>query len=185
VVLGSASPRRRELLTYIATDIAFDSADINETPFKQEAANILVERLATSKAHAVAVRHKNALVIGSDTIVAINDTILGKPKDYTDFATMMAMLSNSQHQVYTGVCIINTQTGRIVKHVVVTQVDMGEISSASALDYWQTGEPEDKAGGYAIQGIGGQFVKSINGSISSVIGLPIYETKQLLQQAIE
>ncbi|MFT6267450.1 MAG: septum formation protein [Alphaproteobacteria bacterium] len=185
VVLASASPRRRELIAYIADKLSFDSANIDETPLYNESAYDLVERLALSKAQYVATRHANALVIGSDTVIGINDIILGKPIDFNDFARMMALLSNTQHQVYTGVCVVNTATKRIVKQVLTTHVNMGEISSQNTFDYWQTGEPQDKAGGYAIQGIGGKYVKSINGSISAVIGLPIYETKQLLIQATE
>lgn len=185
VVLGSASPRRRELLSYIVPALAFDTADIDETPYARESALALVNRLANTKAEVVAKRHPNSLVVGSDTIVAIDDIILGKPSDLQDFMYMMQLLSNRRHQVYTGVSVINTATNKVCNKVLVTQVDMGEISANSALDYWHTGEPADKAGGYAIQGIGGRYVKSISGSLSCVIGLPIYETKQLLEQAIE
>lgn len=185
IVLASASPRRKELITYIANDICIDSADIDETPLLHESAHELVQRLACSKAQCVALRHKNALIVGSDTVVAIDRTILNKPTDYNDFLRMMSLLSNHQHQVYTGVSVINTACNRMANEVVVTHVTMGEISTQDAADYWRTQEPCDKAGGYAIQGIGGKFVKSINGSISAVIGLPIYETKKLLIQATE
>jgi septum formation protein len=185
IVLASASPRRRVLIAYIADNLSFDSANIDETPEHNESAHDLVERLACGKAASVAKRHNNALVIGSDTVVAVNNIILGKPNDYTDFLRMMALLSDTQHQVYTAVSVINTATNSMVKQVLTSDVNMAKISSQDAVDYWQTGEPFDKAGGYAIQGIGGRYVKSLNGSISAVIGLPIYETKQLLTQAIE
>lgn len=185
VVLASASPRRRELIAHIVDTLTFDSADIDETPIPNESARDLVLRLANSKALAVSRRYPNSLVIGSDTVICIHETILGKPKHLDDFVNMMALLSNTQHQVYTGVSVVNTANGNCAQQVLVTDVDMAEISHESALAYWQTGEPCDKAGGYAIQGIGGRYVKSINGSISAVIGLPIYETKQLLTQAIE
>jgi septum formation protein len=185
VVLASASPRRRELVAYIAAELSFDSADIDETPFPHESPHDLVLRLALSKAQSVAKRHPRSLVIGSDTVISVGDTILGKPYDLTDFRRMMTLLSNTQHQVYTGVAVINTVSMRTLNKVLITHVNMGEISSQSALSYWQTGEPHDKAGGYAIQGIGGKYVKSISGSISAVIGIPIYETKELLTQVSE
>jgi septum formation protein len=185
IILASASPRRQELLCYIADNFTCESADIDETPIENESALCLVERLASAKAQAISLSNNKALIVGSDTVIALDNIILGKPKGYDDFACMMRMLSNRQHEVYTGVSVLNTASMRFVKQVVVTQVTMGEISSASALDYWQTGEPADKAGGYAIQGIGGRYVKSINGSFSAVVGLPVYETKLLLLQAIE
>lgn len=185
VVLASASPRRKELIGHIAPHFSVDSADIDESPMQNENAHDLVERLALGKAQYVANRHPNSLVIGSDTVISIDGLILGKPKDFADFCRMMNLLSSAQHQVYTGVAVVNTANMRIVKKVLITHVNMGNISSESAFDYWQTGEPADKAGGYAIQGIGGKYVKSINGSISAVIGLPIYETKELLTQLSE
>lgn len=185
VVLASASPRRRELIAHIADVLSFDAANIDETPLRNESAYNLVERLAFSKAGWVAKRYPKALVVGSDTVISINGIVLGKPVDFNDFARMMALLSNTQHQVYTGVCVVNTVNKRIVKQVLTTHVNMGAISRQDAMDYWQTGEPNDKAGGYAIQGIGGKYIKSINGSVSAVIGLPVYETKQLLTQATE
>ena len=183
LVLASASPRRRELVAYIVDEFSVDSADIDESVFDNETANDLVLRLANSKASAVSKRHPNSLIIGSDTVISIHETILGKPRCFEDFKRMMHLLSDTQHQVYTAVSVLNTQNMQTVSKVQVTHVQMGAISAQCMSDYWQTGEPHDKAGGYAIQGIGGKFVRSINGSVSAVIGLPIYETKQLLLQA--
>lgn len=187
VVLASASPRRKELLGHIVEKFTIEPADVDETPIGKESPSELVSRLAMSKAEYVAKNQSGALVIGSDTIVAVNNNILGKPLDYNDFIHKMTLLSNNTHKVYTGICIFDTYktTKPYVNEVIVTEVTMAEISTADALAYWLTGEPQDKAGGYAIQGIGGKFVKSINGSFSAVVGLPIYETKQLIQKITE
>lgn len=187
VILASASPRRKELLSHIVDEFSVKPANIDETPFSNESPSKLVSRLATSKAEYVAKKHSGCLVIGSDTVVAINDIILGKPKDFNDFTNMMQMLSNNTHTVYTGVCIFNTSraTRLYLDKVLVTDVTMATIHASDALSYWQTGEPQDKAGGYAIQGIGTKFVKSINGSFSAVVGLPVYETQQLINEITE
>lgn len=187
VVLASASPRRKELLGHIVDNFTIAPADIDETPLINESPRELVCRLAISKANYVAKNQSGKLVIGSDTIVAINDIILGKPLDYEDFVTKMALLSNNTHKVYTGICVVDTSKPAkpYLDEVLVTAVTMAEIDAAEAQAYWLTGEPKDKAGGYAIQGIGGKFVKSINGSFSAVVGLPIYETKKMIQKITE
>jgi septum formation protein len=178
VVLASASPRRKELLSYICANFICHPADIDETPREHESATQLVERLAREKAQHVCHQYPNDIVIGSDTVVAVKGKILGKPIDYTDFTSMMTLLSDSVHQVYTGVCVL--QQGQIHCTTVTTEVKMMNITAQDIESYWQSDEPQDKAGGYAIQGIGGQFVVSINGSFSAVVGLPLFETKQLL-----
>lgn len=178
VLLASASPRRRELLKLILTDFDVTSADIDETPMQNEKPECLVERLAKSKAKVIAEQYQTHIVIGSDTIVVANDTILGKPKSFKHFSSMMSLLSGKEHTVLTALCVVHQAHEKTC--IVRTQVEMADLTEHDILDYWQTGEPTDKAGGYAIQGIGGQFVKRIEGSHSSVIGLPLYETKTLL-----
>lgn len=187
VVLASASPRRKELLAHIVEHFTIEPANVDETPIVNESPSELVRRLAMSKAEYVAKKQSGTLVIGSDTIVAVNNKILGKPQDYNDFINMMKLLSNNTHKVYTGICVYNTcqSTKPYLDEVIITDVTMAEINSEDTLAYWLTGEPQDKAGGYAIQGIGGKFVKSIDGSFSAVVGLPIYETKQLIQKITE
>ena len=187
VVLASASPRRKELLAYIVEIFAVEPSSVDETPLANESPSELVTRLSISKAENVAKNHSGKLVIGSDTIVAVNNNILGKPLDYNDFIRMMGLLSDNTHNVYTGICIFDTSeaTKAYIDEVVITEVTMAKIDEADALAYWLTGEPKDKAGGYAIQGIGGKFVKSINGSFSAVVGLPIYETQQLINKITE
>ena len=187
VVLASASPRRKELLAHIVETFVIEPSSVDETPIANESPCELVSRLSISKAESVAKNHSGALVIGSDTIVALNNSILGKPLNYKDFIRMMALLSDNTHNVYTGICIFDTSqaTKPYIDEVVMTEVTMAKIDEADALAYWLTGEPKDKAGGYAIQGIGGKFVKSINGSFSAVVGLPIYETQQLINKITE
>jgi septum formation protein len=187
VVLASASPRRKELLGHIVDNFTIAPADIDETPLINESPRELVSRLALGKAEYVARNLSGKLVIGSDTVVAINDNILGKPTDYDDFITKMELLSNNTHKVYTAICVFDTSQAKkpYLEEVLVTDVTMAEIDVNEAQSYWLTGEPKDKAGGYAIQGIGGKFVKSINGSFSAVVGLPIYETKKMIQKITE
>ena len=185
IILASASPRRRELMSHIVSEFEVAAADVDETPKKDESASNLVERLAQMKAQCIMqslpdkVRAQN-LVIGSDTVVAHPQEILGKPLDYNDFKRMMGLLSNTTHQVYTGVCVLLGSA--LLSQVVVSDVTMATISEDDIERYWATREPTDKAGGYAIQGIGGQFVKSIKGSFSAVVGLPLFETKTLIQE---
>lgn len=178
VILASASPRRKSLLAHIVDDFSVLSADVDESVFENEKPADLVERLAKSKAQVIAQQYPSSIVLGSDTVVSCEQCILGKPQNFEDFCVMMRLLSNNWHQVYTGVCL--SLANRCEIKVVVTDVKMSHISEQDMLCYWQTQEPFDKAGGYAIQGIGGQFVERINGSFSAVVGLPLFETKQLL-----
>lgn len=183
IILASASPRRKELLGYLVNCFEIHSANIDESVFANEKPVDLVERLAKSKAQVIAKLHRDSIVIGSDTVVACNNTILGKPKDVDDFQHMMAQLSNQWHQVYTGVAM--QFADKVLCTCIATDVKMTSISPSEAMQYWQTNEPLDKAGGYAIQGYGGQFVEQIRGSFSAVVGLPLLETKQLLKQMCE
>ena len=140
----------------------------------------MVLRLARDKARAGAPRAP-ALVIGADTAVVLGDEIFGKPRDETDALNMLARLSGRTHQVLTGVAVWDGQAMRCA--LSSTDVRFREIGPDEALAYWQSGEPADKAGAYAIQGRGGVFVENIAGSYSGVVGLPVYETMALLQEA--
>lgn len=179
LVLASASPRRQALLRFLIDDFSICCPDIDESPLKNETPKKLVERLAKSKAQAILAKNKQNLVLGSDTIVVADKQVLGKPRDFEHFAKMLTLLTAKTHKVYTAVCIASHDVERIC--VACTNVTMGHISKDEMLAYWQTGEPRDKAGGYAIQGIGGQYIRDIKGSHSAVIGLPLYETKALLE----
>lgn len=179
--LASASPRRRELLNQLQQPFELIKINVDEQINAGEAALDYVRRLAISKAKAGAQQVQNRLpVLGADTIVVVDGEVLGKPHDKAHFIQMMHSLSGRQHQVHTAVAVIHGNQQLDV--VVSTQVHFCVLTSAMLEAYWQTGEPADKAGGYGIQGIGGKFVTRIDGSYSAVVGLPLYETEQLLLQ---
>lgn len=179
--LASASPRRRELLSQLQQPFELIKIDVDERMQPNEAALDYVCRLAMSKALAGVAKSVHPLpVLGADTIVVVDQQVLGKPKNKTDFMQMMQWLSGQQHQVHTAVALIHGPHRLNV--VVTTQVYFCALTEAMMDAYWQTGEPNDKAGGYGIQGLGGQFVTRIEGSYSAVVGLPLYETAQLLLQ---
>ncbi|WP_043526867.1 Maf family protein [Litchfieldella xinjiangensis] len=177
--LASASPRRRELLASIGVDTVVGAVNIDETPRPGEAPGDYVLRLASEKACAGG---KLTLLpaLGSDTAVVCDERILGKPHDKAHAHEMLRALSGRQHQVMTAVAVIGG--AGLLKTCVTTQVFMRDITDAEIEAYWATGEPQDKAGGYAIQGLASVFVERIEGSYSAVVGLPLFETAQLLQR---
>jgi septum formation protein len=177
--LASRSPRRQELLRQL--DFVFDTlpADIPEQPQPGESAADYAVRMAVEKAQAAQQRRgATQPVLGADTDVVLDGRILGKPRDRDDGLRMLAALSGRAHEVYSAVAVIRGD--RIERALSVTQVHFGEIAAAQAAAYWDSGEPADKAGGYGIQGLGAMFVREIRGSYSGVVGLPLYETVQLL-----
>lgn len=177
--LASASPRRRDLLASIGVTVSVIPSDVDETPKPGESAAAYVKRLAVAKALAAA--PKTLLpVLGSDTAVVVDGTILGKPVNADDAAAMLRQLSNRTHQVLTAVAV--TGPKGVLCCCVTTDVKMRQVTAQEISDYWLTGEPADKAGGYAIQGLAAIFVEEIKGSHSAVVGLPLYETAQLLGQ---
>ncbi|OEY71151.1 septum formation inhibitor Maf [Rheinheimera salexigens] len=181
IALASASPRRRELLTQLGVEFQLIAANIDETPYTDEIPADYVQRLALAKAQAGLARLSAELpTLGSDTIVVVQQQILGKPTDFADFQRMMAMLSGSVHQVMTAVALVDSQ--RSLSTLVQTEVHFRLLNPAEILHYWQSGEPQDKAGGYGIQGLAGRFVERINGSYSAVVGLPLCQTERLLQR---
>ena len=179
--LASASPRRRELLTQIGVPFSLLSASIDETPRPAEAPDAYVQRLAREKALAGLARLADpaACVLGADTTVMLDGRILGKPADQADGLAMLRALSGREHQVLTAVALAN-QVDCVVR-LVASRVQFRPISDDEAQRYWASGEPLDKAGGYAIQGLGGVFVSGLQGSYSAVVGLPLCETAQLLE----
>lgn len=180
LLLASTSPRRREILGALRLDFRVCHVDVDETPLDGESPEAMVVRLATAKVEA-AESGPSTLVLGADTAVVIDDHILGKPVDEADCLAMLGMLSGRAHQVVTGVALHSSSGTRTA--VSTTDVHFREIGRDEALAYWQSGEPCDKAGAYAIQGLGGAFVTRIDGSYSGVVGLPVYETLQLLGAA--
>ena len=182
--LASGSPRRRELLTQIGVPFSTVSAAIDETPLVNEPATAYVERLAREKARAgykhvmVSPAGDAFCVLGADTAVVLDGQILGKPVDEADALAMLMALSGREHEVLTAIAIMDA--GRCETRVVRSQVRFRNISTQEARLYWASGEPQDKAGGYAIQGLAAVFVAGLNGSYSAVVGLPVCETAELL-----
>ena len=178
--LASGSPRRRELLTQIGVPFTTLNAPVDETPLAGESAPAYVERLARAKAAAGhATLAQPGIVLGADTAVVLDGKILGKPENAAHAQAMLAELSGREHQVLTAVALTDGQ--RCESLCVTSQVRFRLISVQEAQRYWATGEPVDKAGGYAIQGLGAIFVTALAGSYSAVVGLPLNETAELLE----
>lgn len=180
IVLASGSPRRHELLLQLGVQHDISAVDIDESCLSGESPDKCVERLALEKARAGQVLFPLALVIGSDTMVVVDGKILGKPRDRAEGLQMLEWLSNRSHEVLTAVAVIGD--GKELSCVQRSKVVFRSLSSEEIEAYWQSGEPCDKAGGYAIQGIAAQFIERLEGSYSGVMGLPLYETAQLLKE---
>ena len=178
--LASSSPRRREILEALGLEFTVAAVDLEEAREAGETAEQMVLRLAIAKAEAAEVE-VGRIVIGSDTAVVLDSEVLGKPVDQDDAVATLMKLSGRRHSVITGVALRGPHG--VQTAMSSTDVRFREISQDEALAYWQSGEPCDKAGSYGIQGRGGIFVTTINGSYSGVMGLPVYETAQLLQAA--
>lgn len=195
LVLASASPRRYQLLTRLYQPFYVHAAAIDETPFPDEAPSNYVMRLAEEKAQAVLAsfvppqEQAKVWVLGADTIVVCEQDILEKPRHKADFMRMMRLLSGRSHWVMTAICLLtceqngNPNGQKKLMQRVDTKVNFRPLLASEMEAYWQTGEPHDKAGGYAIQGQAARFVTQLNGSYSAVVGLPLCETEALLQQA--
>lgn len=184
--LASASPRRRELLAQCG--IACErvaAAAVDETPLPGEAPRELVLRLAVAKARAgaAALGRRPGLVLGADTEVALGDRVFGKPGDEAAGEAMLAALAGRTHEVLSAVALVDAATGRLATRLSVSRVRFRAIAPAEARAYWASGEPADKAGGYAVQGRGGAFVERLEGSYSGVVGLPLFEVLDLLREA--
>lgn len=178
--LASSSPRRKEILAALGLTFSVGGADVDEQRLGGESAEDMVLRLAVDKAMAGA-PDGDVTVIAADTLVVLGDEIFGKPADQDAALDMLGRLSGRTHQVLTGVAVWAHEKMRSA--LSVTDVQFREISPDEALAYWQSGEPCDKAGAYAIQGRGGVFVEAISGSYSGVVGLPVFETVKLLEDA--
>lgn len=178
--LASGSPRRKELLTQLGYRFERVVVDVEEQHQAGESPADYVQRLSVDKALAgVAVADGRAPVLGADTIVVSGERILEKPKDFDDAQQMLRLLSGKRHQVMTAVTVASNE--RQETRLVVTDVWFKSLSEKEIEDYWQSGEPQDKAGSYGIQGIGGKFVERIDGSYYAVVGLPLVETDIMVQ----
>jgi septum formation protein len=185
IILASASPRRRELLDQIGIAYDIRPVEIDEAPKPNEAPADYVRRIAAEKS--AACRAQTALaglpVLAADTAVVLHGRIMGKPKDREDALAMLHLLSGQTHRVYSAVSLRGREHGEALS---VTEVTFRALDEREIAAYWATREPADKAGSYAIQGLGSVFVQSIRGSFSGVVGLPLFETAELLlQQGIQ
>ena len=203
LVLASASPRRQELLRSAGISFAVQPADIDETALEGEAPQACAERLAREKALAVWRTRPQDLVLGADTIVVVDEIMLGKPADDADAARMLRLLAGRVHRVITGVCVVQAAaSGRrpVVANTVrsdeatgiegakvrtaseTTLVTMSELSEEEIREYVATGEPMDKAGSYGIQGLASRWIRRIEGEYSNVVGLPVALVYRMLQE---
>lgn len=177
--LASGSPRRRELLTQLGLRFERLSTQVEELKRPDEQAEAYVRRLACEKAQAgVAVAERDLPVLGADTIVVLNGEVLEKPEDQADAAKILTKLSGQTHQVLTAVALADKAS--ILDCLVATDVTFRTLTAEDIAAYIASGEPMDKAGAYGIQGLGGNFVRKINGSYHAVVGLPLVETAELL-----
>lgn len=180
IILASASPRRRELMSKAGYEFEVVTSDVDENIDVCDA-RLLVKELAVLKACDVAKKcGKKALVIGADTVVCINGEILGKPKDWRDAKRMLRMLSAKAHQVYTGVCVCDSKTGKVVCESVRTDVIFKRMSKRDIRAYIASREPMDKAGAYAIQGGAKKFIRGYVGSYENVVGLDTATVKRII-----
>jgi septum formation protein len=183
IVLASASPRRRELLAQIGVPHVVLAVDMDESPLPGESPAALAARLARSKAIAGRARDGGArAALGADTVVVLDGQVFGKPEDAADARRMLQALSGRAHRVLTAIALaLPGFDAPVLERISDTEVHMRPITTAQIDAYWASGEPAGKAGAYAIQGRGAVFIRHIHGSYSGVMGLPLYETAQLLQ----
>ena len=185
IILASASPRRQELLAQVGIEFDVMPSNVEESPLDGETPPEHATRLAAEKARDVAGRvEKDAArwVIGSDTIVVIDGVVLGKPEDKEDAARMLRQLSGREHRVMTGYCIVNSATGEELDGVAETKVKVKPLIDDEIEGYVSSGEPMDKAGAYAIQGLGAFMIEEIHGSYSNVVGLPVCQVVEDLER---
>jgi len=180
LILASQSPRRRYLLEKAGIEFSVIPSSFDETSVKLSSPDVYVRQLAECKARDISGQNPDSWVIGADTIVLIDDTILGKPGSRAEARTMLKSLSGKTHRVLTGYCICCHRTGRLFSDAVKTDVRFKKLTQGEIDWYINSGEPFDKAGAYAIQGIGSFLVKRINGSYTNVVGLPVCEVLDFL-----
>jgi septum formation protein len=182
LVLASGSPRRRDLLEEAGVRFEVLVPDVDETPAPGEGPAALAERLARSKAAAVRIAAEGGRwILAADTVVAIDDRVLGKPVDPADAVRMLSGLAGRRHRVYTGYALRCARSGELISGVVESHVQIRPLTAEQIAEYVASGEPLDKAGAYAAQGHGGRFIEAIEGSRSNVIGLPMETVLPLLR----
>jgi septum formation protein len=179
--LASVSPRRRELLSQIGVSHIVAGANIDETPLHDEHPREYVVRLAREKALTIKRMGQPLPVLAADTTVVLDGAVFGKPRDRADGIAMLGRLSGRTHEVLTAIALVDSHG--VADRLSVNAVRVRRVSVAECAAYWETGEPHDKAGGYAVQGLGAVFIESLSGSYSGVMGLPLFETAELLRAA--
>ena len=179
LILASGSPRRRELLAKMGYEFEICAPDVDEHVSGH--ASDIVFTLAQRKAKAAAAHCASGVVIASDTLVSLDGAPLGKPEDANDARRMLRALSDREHEVFTGVCVMDAATGRTETRSVRTGVTFRALTDDEIDAYVSTGEPMDKAGAYAIQGGAGAFVSKLDGELENVIGFPVVEVKEILE----
>lgn len=178
IILASASPRRKALLEQINVKAVIQPVDLDETPLAGEAPSAYVQRIALEKSNLCArQRRENLPVLAADTAVVLDNEIFGKPANQDEGISILKRLSGRTHQVYSAVCLLGKEQRVAIS---ITDVTFRVLSDREISAYWLTGEPADKAGGYAIQGLAAAFIERIAGSYSGVMGLPLFETAELL-----
>ncbi len=182
IILASASPRRKEILQNLGLEFEVITSSAEEKVPDGLPPHIIVQELAMLKGADVAAKTKNALVISADTIVWLDGKMLGKPKDAEDAKYMLKMLSGNVHEVYTGVCVTHSGSGKSVSEYEMTKVYFRKLSGGEIERYIATGEPLDKAGAYGIQGKGCLLVEKIEGDYLNVVGLPAVSLAKILRE---
>ena len=180
IILASKSKQRKKLLEIIGLDFEIEKSDYVEDMTEKIPAHKLAQKLALGKAQDVAKKHKNAIIIGADTFVILGKEFLGKPHTPRKAKEMLKKISGKKHQLITGIAIIDTKRNKIFTDYEITEVWFKKISDKEIAKYIKTGEPLDKAGGYAIQKLGCLFIEKINGGYTNVVGLPINKVYEYL-----
>ncbi len=179
LILASSSPRRHQFIKQLGFNFIVISPDIDESVKANESPYEHVHRLACNKCHSISLEHYNDLVLAADTIVVVDNEILGKPKNQSDAKAMLLKLQGREHEVLTAVCV--AKAGKQKSFVCTTKVVFAPLSEHIIDEYLKTHESDDKSGSYALQGIAAMFVMEVKGSVSSVVGLPVAQTRELLE----
>ncbi len=185
LILASASPRRRDLLKRIGLTFSVVPSAIDEATVRADSPAEHVRKLSKAKAVDIAQRYPKSWILGADTIVFINGNILGKPANPDEAREMLRQLSGATHKVLTGYCLMNRTHNRSFSEIIETEVEFKDLAKREIEWYIETGEPFDKAGGYAIQGRGASLVKRISGSVTNVVGLPLCEVIETFKKATQ
>lgn len=189
IILASASPRRRALLEALGVDFDIVISDADESKVARDVpVELYVQELALLKAAAVAkimLKKRDAVIVAADTIVTLDDKILGKPKDESDAARILRSLSGREHAVYTGYCVMRTRDGKTVCDRVRTSVEFKKLTDEKIEKYIKSGEPMDKAGAYGIQGLGSMLISGIKGDYFNVVGLPVSALSDTLENEFD